>query len=98
MSERITEAQLKALVKRVNELTGNPIEEYAINDDGILQQTAGNFHIAYAYGGVKLEQNDVDSGVTSHTTSDFDRGYVTKRELYNQLRAFIAGLSYKKGA
>jgi hypothetical protein len=88
---RTTETELKALVRRINELTGNPVEEWSFQDNGKWTSNPGNFHLDFANGGVRLEQNVEGGGVTVPLSG----GRLTKRELATELRAFIAGLTYK---
>lgn len=51
MSERITESNLKALVRRINEATGAAIEPYTKQADGRYKANIGNYHLDIAYGG-----------------------------------------------
>ena len=74
MRSRITEAQLNELVDRINEQAGTPAQPYA---EGAPQ--VGNYHLSFAYGGVSLHQMYASGGVTDV----FNRGHMTKRELYN---------------
>jgi hypothetical protein len=84
MSNRITQKHLEALCDRINTLTKSPTRPYV---DGKAQ--VGNFHVSYAYGGVCLHRMfNAGGGVTCPIGS----GHVPKRELYNEMQAFIRGL------
>lgn len=85
---RITEAQLKHLVSIINRLTGNVDEPYTDRKANI-----GNYHLSYAYGGVCLHQMVNEGGGIRTVLMD---GYVTKRELYDAMSAFIDGLEAGK--
>jgi hypothetical protein len=90
---RTTNAQLNSLVLKINQLTGNPIQPWDFDDEaGKYKPNAGNFHLDHAYDGVRLEQHLEGGGVTVPLNS----GYISKREMATQLRAFIAGLKYGK--
>jgi hypothetical protein len=89
--QRITEKQLEALVGWINELTGSPATSYTKND-GKLSANIGNYHLYYAYGGVNLHRmTNTGGGVNT----PLGGGTRTKRELFNQLHAFINGLRAK---
>ena len=82
---RITEAQLQAIVDRLNRITGSPAEPYV---NGKAQ--IGNYHLSHAYGGVSLHRMHNDGGGVS---SPLSVGHVTKRELAGLMYAFIAGIN-----
>lgn len=94
MADRITEKNLEALCTRLNKLTGNPEQPYSVKL-GADHHTAniGNYHLSHAYGGVCLHQMMNESGGVH---SVFGMGHGTKRELYDQLRAFIAGIELQQ--
>jgi len=85
MTNRVTEKQLQAIVDRINKITNSPASPYI---DGKAQ--IGHYHISHAYGGVCLHRMRNDGGGVSDT---FQCGHVTKRELADQLYAFIAGIN-----
>lgn len=86
---RITQKDLEILTKRINESTDSPLEPYTKKDNSI-KVNVGNYHLDYAYGGVKLVRMvNEGGGITNISTT----GYGTKRELYNWMQAFLAGLS-----
>jgi hypothetical protein len=89
--QRITEKQLESLVQWVNELTNSPATSYTRTDDK-LTANIGNYHLYYAYGGVNLHRmTNTGGGVNT----PLGEGTRTKRELFNQLHAFINGLRAK---
>jgi hypothetical protein len=90
--QRITEKQLESLVHWVNELTNSPPTSYTRTEDGKLSANIGNYHLYFAYGGVNLHRmTNTGGGVNT----PLGEGTRTKRELFNQLHAFINGLRAK---
>ena len=88
--ERITQKQLEYLVERINEATNSPKASYTKTDKPPYRANIGNYHLSYAYGGVKLERMCNEHGGVSTVSSG---GYGTKRELYEWMRAFLDGMS-----
>jgi len=78
---RITERDLNATLARINRATGNP--------ETVTGYTPGQYIISSAYGGHKLEQVCTTGGGVTSISS----GYVSKRELYQFMQAFLAGLA-----
>jgi hypothetical protein len=93
MANRITDAHLKALVDRLNLLTGNDLSPYT-NLGGKTQASPGNFHISHAYGGVALMQMSNESG---GCRMPLMQGHTTKRDCYDQVYAFLKGIEYAQG-
>ena len=93
MRHRITDKQLQALVDRLNEITGSPKESWTRGANKKLRANIGNYYISGAYGGVCLHRMMNDGG---GVTTPLTYGHVPKRELFNQLRAYIAGLEFKR--
>lgn len=87
---RITEKDLEAVCERINRITNSPLQPYA---NGKAQ--IGNYHISHAYGGAELHRMHNDGG---GVTTPLHTGHVTKRELYNAMHAFIAGLNTANNA
>ena len=83
--DRITEKHLSYLVDRINTETGSPMQPY-----GETGANVGNYHLSFAYGRVSLERMHNTSGGVALII-----GSGTKRELYNQMRAFLSGLEAK---
>lgn len=85
MSNRITQSDLESLVDRINKATDSPTEPYTGGKGNV-----GNYHLSYAYGGVKLYRMDNGrGGVRTISTG----GYGTKRELYVWMDAFLTGIA-----
>jgi len=85
--ERITQKMLEIRVKHLNEITGNPVTSYTRTDSG-MKANPGNYHLDFAYGGVALEQMSTEGG----GVHDIFGGHMPKRELFERLTAYIAGI------
>lgn len=85
---KITQKQLQAVVKRINEMTNSPIESYTKDSNGKYTANIGNYNIDSAYGGNKLVRMETKGGGIREVTY----GFVSKKELYNLMFAFITGL------
>lgn len=88
---RITEKDLGCVVERINRMTDNALEPYTKTEDGQYKANIGNYHLSHAYGGVSLHRMLTDGGGIEDV---FRCGHVPKRELYNRMHRFIAGLDY----
>ena len=86
--DRITDKHLEALCERINKVTGSPLAPWS-KVDGKLKANVGNYHIDHAYGGVNLNRMSNESGGVS---SPLGLGFNTKRNLYERMQAFLAGL------
>ena len=90
MADRITDRHLQAVCDRINRMTKSPMEPWALDPaKGKHVAQIGNYHISHAYGGVSLHRMVNDSGGVS---SPLGYGHIPKRELYERMRAFIAGI------
>ena len=86
--ERTTQKDLEYLVKRINEVTKSPTEQYTKdNPTGRFWANVGNYHLDYAYGGVSLVRMVNQCGGIESISH---HGHVPKRELYNWMQAFLA--------
>lgn len=92
MAQRITDKQLQAVVDRINRITGSPME-YMTMTDGKRTINIGHYHISGAYGGVCLHRTMNDDGGVN---CPIRQGHIPKRELYERMHAFIAGLESAK--
>lgn len=94
MANRITDKHLDELCTRLNKLTGNPEQPWSVKP-GADKHTAniGNYHISHAYGGVCLHQIMNEGG---GVTCPLSQGHGPKRALYDELRAFIAGIELQQ--
>jgi hypothetical protein len=86
---RITDRDLQAACDRINRMMGTPAAPYATNADGAHTAQIGCFHLSHAHGGVCLHQI---TNLGGGCRSVLGGGHVTKRELYEKLYAYIAGL------
>ena len=90
----VTKAMLEKLILHLNTITGSPTEEYtkiACSERGAegpnqFRHNAECFYLAGAYGGYKLERSLRRGGST-----DITSGYVSKRELMEQIRGILTG-------
>ena len=80
---RTTQKELEGLVNRLNRVTGNPEKPW---DNG--KSNIGNYHLDYAYGGVKLVQTMNEGGGIRTITL----GYETKRNCYLQIVSYLNGI------
>ncbi|MDB4351967.1 hypothetical protein OAA60_00875 [Porticoccaceae bacterium] len=87
----ITKADLERKVKYLNELTGHATEPYGERINGKINPNAGNYHLDWAYGGVKLAQMSLTDGCTG-TSDPLSVGFGTKRECYEAIAAFVRGV------
>jgi hypothetical protein len=88
MSDRITIANLEAVVLRINKLLGKPETPWTKNANGVYVSNVGNYHLDGAYGGYALsEMVNTAGGVR-----DVFGGHMSKRELYYRMHAFIDGI------
>ena len=68
------------------------LEGQVQNINDVLQTNQRNkFFLQQAYGGFQLQQ--VASVGSSHGVISISNGYVSKREMYNYLTAFLTGMS-----
>lgn len=97
MTQRITDKDLQGMINRLNLLTGMPSAPYAKSEDGTFKPQAGNYHLDYAYGGVSLSRMSLNEGSTG-VSKPLNHCYCTKRELYDQIYAFIRGIETQQEA
>jgi hypothetical protein len=90
MSNRITEKQLQSVCDLINKETDSPMQPWVKNSDGKHVAQIGNYHISGAYGGVCLHRMVNEAGGVSDV---FYCGHVPKRELFNMMHAFLAGIA-----
>jgi hypothetical protein len=82
---RITEKDLERIVLTLNTLTDSPIAYFGEN----RKVNIGHFCLDWAYGGVQLKRVVTESG---GVTLIFPCGYVTKKDLYWLIDAYITGI------
>ena len=84
---RIKLSDLQEQVDAINTLLGNPMTYgHWENNEHIYHE--GHWFLSEAYGGVNVHQLQNGSAICK----PLHDGYYPKRELYEQLRNFIAGL------
>jgi hypothetical protein len=88
----IKTSELHRLAQYINELTDSPAEAYTQDNARKWTANPGHYYIDGAYGGFKLLRI-VKGG---ESTDVLGSGYTTKRDLFNQLHAYIQGLNYRK--
>ena len=88
MAYRITEADIKATVARINRAMHAPQEPYTKTEDGSYHANIGNYHISGAYGGVSLHKMLTNGG---GVTDVFMCGHIPKKDLYGRMQAFLQG-------
>ena len=88
MTTRITIANLQAVVDRINRVTGSPSTPWRREGDR-NRANIGNYHLSHAHGGACLHRMANESG---GVTTPLGFGHVPKRELYEQLHAFLRGI------
>lgn len=90
---RITSKDLKAVVDRINRVTGSPMDAWTRDANGKLRANIGNYHIDSAYSGYGMcRMMNEGGGVTSVLS-----GFVPARELYEKMHAFLRGFDAAKG-
>ena len=87
--KRITHKDLEFLIDRINKATKSPLAAYTKTDKE-YKANIGNYHLDGAYGGVKLVRVCSDGGGIEEISLG---GFGTKRELYQWMQAFLAGLA-----
>ena len=87
MRRRITVDQLRAQIRYLNELTGNPVAPYLKNEaTGKWEPQAYAFMLGRAYGGFELEQM---CGTGTGCSTPLNTGHIPARELHGLLAAMI---------
>ena len=91
---RITNKHLENAIYELNQVTSQPVQAWVKTDSG-YKASVGCYHLAGAYGGYQLHQMANEGGGVHNV---FGVGYVSKRELYNLIRAMIQGVHAKAAA
>lgn len=84
-------SDLEFMVGRINEATNSPKTYGQKDSEGKFCTNIGHYHLDRAYGGNKLVRTDNESGGIREITS----GFVSKKELYNLLQAFLKGVNHE---
>ena len=85
---RTTKANLEALCDSINRATGSPEAAYTRDADGKLRGNPGNYHLDWAYGGVKIVRMCNEGGGITNVTEGFN----SKRETYGLGHAYLRGI------
>lgn len=92
MSNRITDAMLDHKVEHLNNITGNPTEQYTlvIGTGGKANHVSnpGCYYLDQAYGGTRLLRMLPDGEGSSDV---FGCGFETKRNILDRISAMIIG-------
>jgi len=83
---------LNILCDVINEMTGSPKATYT-RTEGRYIANIGNFHLSQANGGVCLHRILNEGGGVSCPIINC---HVPKKDLFNQMQAFIAGMRFDK--
>ncbi|GAG96842.1 unnamed protein product [marine sediment metagenome] len=87
--DRITQKDLECLRDQINIATDSPMAAYTKTDKPPYTGNVDHYRLDYAYGGVKLVRVcSTGGGIDTISTG----GFGTKRELYNWMTAFLAGM------
>lgn len=89
---RITEKNLRAVVDRINRTMGTPMAPYSKGADGHYTPCGNAYLLSLAYGGASLHQM-MPTGTGERDV--LGCGHVTKRDLYDRMHAFLAGIDAK---
>ena len=92
--DRITKKTLEKYCEILNRRTGHALEAYTRDDAGKLRGNIGTYYIGGAYGGYSLNQIANEAGGVH---MPINSGHVPARELYNMMRAYLAGIERAEG-
>lgn len=87
-TERITEAMLNRIIENLNKRLNKPLTAWS-TVDGLRQSNIGHFMLDCTYGGFNLECISNENGGTS---DPLNTGHTTKRDLYNQIHAYMRSI------
>lgn len=87
--QRVTIKQLESLCEMLNRMTDSPMKPYERDEDGKLVAQIGNYHISQAYGGVCVHRMVNEGGGVN---TPIVHGHIPKRELFEQIWAYIRGM------
>lgn len=88
--ERITTLKLEYVAGRINKATNSPMNAYT-RFGNKYTLNVGHHHVHGACAGYQLQRICNASG---GVTCPLGEGYTTKRELYEKMRAYLAGLEH----
>jgi hypothetical protein len=88
---RISIKDIEARISYLNKITGSPETAYT-NIGGKLSANIGHYYLDQAYGGCALYRMDNESGGVDDTSRI---GHAPRKDLYNWINAYIAGIQAK---
>jgi hypothetical protein len=86
---------IQANLDYLNRITESHATPYTRGADGKLTANVGNFHLYRAYGGYSIRRMANESG---GITNPCGHGAVSKREVFDRLTNFIAGIEFQQRA
>ena len=89
---RITNKKLNETIDLLNQITNSPATPWS-KVGGKLVANVGNYHLYEAYGGACVHRMANTSGAAESMVT---YGHVPKRELFNRLVSYIAGVEAGK--
>jgi len=90
---RTTLKELESQIELLNQITNSPPTPYTRAEDGKLTANIGNHHLSRAYGGFCVHRMANTSGGAS---SPISYGHIPKRDLFERLVSYIAGIEAGK--
>ena len=93
MSQQIKKENLERQIAHINKILNRPETPWRRDEQGKLHANVGNFHLDSAYGGYRVEEMRGEKGGVRNVLGI---GYVSKRELWSMLDAFMLGIEYGK--
>lgn len=93
MVNRITIAMLEFKVDYLNKITNSPPTPWT-RRNGVMLANIGNHHLSQQYGGVCVHRMATKGG---GVTCPLDHGHAPKRETWEKLNAYIAGIESVQG-
>ena len=85
---RITDENLTRLATQINKTTNSPTEPWTRNGNEVISNE-GCFHVEFAYSGVTFSRMTSRTGTT---TNVLQVGYISKKDLYERMQAFLNGI------
>lgn len=90
----ITLTDLNYVIDRINVVTKNPLTPFKrVHKKASLVACIGNYHLDSAYGGHRLVQTTNEGGGIRVIIG----GFVSKREIYERMQAFLKGIEAANG-
>ena len=87
---RINNDDLEAVCDQINRETRSPMKTWRKDDNDHLLANVGNYHLSGACGGVSLHRMVNEHGDVEDV---FRCGYISKRDLYYRMHAYLDGIA-----